>query len=61
MLVIELSVIVNAQAATITLLEENFNTENNGSSVLNYGSFTKFNVTDGTVDINGYSDFLPGN
>jgi hypothetical protein len=41
-----LSVAVNAQAATTTLLEENFNTENNGSGVLNYGSFTKFDVID---------------
>lgn len=52
-----------AQAGVVTLLSDNFNTENGGNGVLNYAGFANWNVSDGTVDLigNGYFDFLPGN
>jgi hypothetical protein len=53
-----------ASATTLTVLEDNFNTENGGVGVLNYNSFTKWDVTGGTVDLigsNGFFNFFPGN
>lgn len=49
--------------ADIILFQDNFNTENSGSGVLNYNSFANWDVTDGTVDLigNGFYDFYPGN
>jgi len=52
--------------ANVTLLSDNFNSENGGianNSTLNYNIFINWDVTDGTVDLigNGYFDFLPGN
>jgi hypothetical protein len=42
---------------------DDFNGENGGVGALNYSSFLKWNVSDGTVDLigNGFHDFLPGN
>ncbi|MCC5642360.1 PEP-CTERM sorting domain-containing protein [Nostoc sp. CHAB 5824] len=53
----------SAKAATVVLLEDNFNTENSGNGVLNYNNFANWNVTNGTVDLigNGFFDFFPSN
>ena len=50
-----------ANAAII--FSDNFDAENGGTGVINYASFAKWTVSDGTVDLigNGYFDFLPGN
>ena len=44
------------------LFSDSFNTENGGFGVLNYGGFSKWSVSDGTVDLigNGFYDFYPG-
>jgi hypothetical protein len=51
-----------SRADTI-LFQDNFNSEHGGVGILNYNSFTNWNVTAGTVDLigNGYFDFYPGN
>ncbi len=53
--------VISAQATTI--FQDNFDTENGGVGVLNYNSFSKWSVFDGTVDLvgNGFYDFFPGN
>jgi hypothetical protein len=56
--------IAPAQAANITSLSDNFNTENGGSFALNYAGFTNWDVVGGgTVDLIGSSayDYYPGN
>ena len=53
-----------AQAANITSLSDNFNTENGGVGALNYTGFANWDVNGGgTVDLIGNSsfDFYPGN
>lgn len=42
---------------------DNFNGENGGVGVLNYGGFANWTVGSGTVDLigNGFFDFYPGN
>jgi hypothetical protein len=44
------------------LFEDDFNSENGGVGALNYAGFSKWTVSDGTVDLigNGYFDFQPG-
>ncbi|MEH2422839.1 MAG: PEP-CTERM sorting domain-containing protein [Nostoc sp.] len=54
----------SASAATVTtLLQDDFNQENNGVGTLNYNQFANFDVINGSVDLigNGFFDFLPGN
>lgn len=53
-------------ASVTTLLQDDFNQENNGVAnlaTLNYTQFSNWNVINGSVDLigNGYFDFLPGN
>lgn len=45
------------------VFSDNFNSENGGIGVLNYGGFSNFSVGSGTVDLigNGFFDFYPGN
>jgi hypothetical protein len=53
-----------AQAANITSLSDNFDTENSSSGVTNYTGFANWNVLGGgTVDLigAGYFDYYPGN
>ena len=52
-----------AFAATMTLLEDNFDNENGGMGQTNFSTFTNWNVTNGSVDLlgNGFVDFYPGN
>lgn len=50
--------------ADTVLFSDNFNSENGGVGVLNYGSFANWNITNGTVDLIGVNtvwDFVPGN
>jgi hypothetical protein len=58
-LMIGFSSIVNAAV----LFSDNFDNENGGNALLNFNSFTNWNVTGGTVDLigNGGWDFYPGN
>jgi hypothetical protein len=44
------------------ILEDSFDMENNEKGALNYNSFSKWVVKDGTVDLigNGFYDFVPG-
>jgi len=44
-------------------LYDNFNSENKGNGALNYSSFAKWSVSNGSVDLigNGFHDLLPGN
>jgi PEP-CTERM motif len=55
----------SAKAATV--FSDNFNSENGGVGVLNYGTdvgtFAHFGISGGSVDLigNGYFDFYPGN
>ncbi|MEH2250300.1 PEP-CTERM sorting domain-containing protein [Nostoc sp.] len=54
----------SASAATVTtLLQDDFNQENNGVGALNYNKFTNFDVIKGSVDLigNGFFDFFPSN
>ena len=55
---------LNAQAS-VTLLNDNFNSENGGVGLLNYTSFLNWDVTAGAVDLIPLSDgefnFYPGN
>ncbi|MBD2242745.1 PEP-CTERM sorting domain-containing protein [Nostoc sp. FACHB-888] len=53
----------SAKAATVVLVEDNFNTENSGNRALNYNNFANWNVTNGTVDLigNGFFNFFPSN
>jgi hypothetical protein len=52
---------------TGTCLDDNFDSENGGLGVVNYGAFTNWNIEGGSVDLIGtgtggaYSDILPGN
>ena len=50
-------------ALAAPVFSENFNAENGGVGALNYGSFSQFSVSGGTVDLigNGFFDFYPGN
>lgn len=51
-------------AEAISLFSDNFDTENGGSGALNFNGFSKWDVTDGTVDLipaGGQFDFYPGN
>lgn len=53
-----------AQPATATVIfSDNFNAENGGVGILNYGAFANWGVSGGTVDLigNGFFDFYPGN
>ena len=46
------------------ILQDDFNTENGGSGVLNYTGFANWTVSKGTVDLignDGFFDFYPGN
>jgi len=45
------------------LLYDNFNSENNGNGALNYSSFSKWTISNGSVDLigNGFHDFFPRN
>ncbi|MBL1211574.1 beta strand repeat-containing protein, partial [Geminocystis sp. GBBB08] len=54
---------LNGGGTEITLLTDNFNTENGGSATSNYNNFVNWSVTDGAVDLfgPGFGDFLPGN
>jgi hypothetical protein len=49
--------------AAATLLEDNFDAENSGTGTLNYFGLANWDVTDGSVDLNGngFFDYLPGN
>lgn len=51
-----------AAQANLVVFQDNFNTEHGGTGVLNYAGFTKWTVSDGTVDLigNGFHDFQPG-
>ena len=50
-------------AAATVIFSDNFNAENGGVGVLNYGAFANWGVSGGTVDLigNGFFDFYPGN
>lgn len=56
-----------APASAAVIFSDDFNGENGGTGVLNYGtstgSFANWTVTQGSVDLigNGYFDFYPGN
>ena len=52
---------VPAHAALI--FSDNFDSERGGVGITNYSGFSKWTVSDGTVDLigNGYFDFYPGN
>ncbi|MBW1643153.1 MAG: hypothetical protein JRJ39_10865 [Deltaproteobacteria bacterium] len=45
------------------LLYDNFDSENSGNGALNYSSFVKWTVSNGSVDLigNGFHDFFPKN
>ena len=49
-------------SAGTVLLSDNFNSENGGVGVLDYGGFSNWSVSSGTVDLigNGFYDFYPG-
>lgn len=51
-----------AEAITL-LLNDDFNSENNGVGILNYRNLNNWNITDGNIDLigNGFFDFAPGN
>lgn len=53
----------SGSANAVTLLSDNFNSENGGVGVLNYTGFANWSVSAGTVDLigNGFFDFYPGN
>jgi hypothetical protein len=53
---------IGTARATI-ILNDDFNTENGGSGVLNYADFANWTVSNGTVDLigNSFFDFQPGN
>ena len=50
-------------AATVTLLNDDFDTENGGIRAVNYNNFVNWTVSNGTVDLCGTDpwNFLPGN
>jgi hypothetical protein len=50
-------------AAAAFLLQDDFNGENGGSSLLNYNALSNWTVSKGTIDLigNGSWDFYPGN
>ncbi len=56
-----LGIVTSADAAPVFF--DNFNSENGAFGALNYTGFTKWNVSQGTVDLigNGFFDFYPGN
>lgn len=43
--------VIAAQSNAISIFSDDFNTENGGANQLNYASFDKWNVSDGTVDL----------
>ncbi|MEM9539581.1 MAG: PEP-CTERM sorting domain-containing protein [Cyanobacteria bacterium P01_E01_bin.42] len=51
------------KANPFVLLEDNFDSENNGLSVINFSGLSNWNVVDGTLDLIGVGGFdpLPGN
>lgn len=59
--VLALATVASAAPAAI-IFDDNFNGERGGLGTLNFSSFSKWNVTSGSVDLigNGYFDFLPG-
>jgi hypothetical protein len=63
LLFLSLMLAVSSPAFAVVIFDDNFNAENGGVGVLNYNSFAKWSVSDGTVDLigNGFYDFLPGN
>lgn len=63
MLIIAVCAFMAVPAMADMMLYDNFDSEHGGVGVLNYNSFTNWDVSDGTVDLigNGYYDFLPGN
>ena len=55
---------VEALAEGFTLLlDDSFDTANEGTGVFNYAAFANWDITSGTVDVigNGYFDLIPGN
>ncbi len=59
--VLALATVASAAPAAI-IFDDDFNGERGGLGTLNFSSFSKWNVTSGSVDLigNGYFDFLPG-
>lgn len=55
--------LVSSDSFASVIFSDNFNLENGGAGVLNYNTFTKWVVSDGTVDLigNGFYDLFPGN
>jgi hypothetical protein len=61
-LLLTLCVAVTSQAALV--FRDDFNAENGGVAGLNYNAFSKWNITNGTVDLIGVGsswDYYPGN
>ena len=54
---------LNSSVSALIIFQDDFNSEHGGSAVLNYGGFSNWDVTGGTVDLigNGKWDFQPGN
>jgi|tagenome__1003787_1003787.scaffolds.fasta_scaffold20936730_2 hypothetical protein len=50
-------IIDSFKVTSIDLLNDNFDTENDGNSVLNYSSFQNWNVVNGTVDLMSHALF----
>jgi hypothetical protein len=70
MVVIAATLLTGSASRAAVLLDDNFDAENGGQSVLNYSGFKNFTVSAGggatnnpTVDLigNGFFDFYPGN
>ncbi|MFQ5559813.1 MAG: PEP-CTERM sorting domain-containing protein [Nitrospinota bacterium] len=57
-------VLPGVSLANTIIFEDDFNSENGGAYMLNYNSFSKWTVSDGTVDLKGNGgpwDVYPGN
>ncbi|MBL8700706.1 MAG: PEP-CTERM sorting domain-containing protein [Alphaproteobacteria bacterium] len=54
--------IASAALTIVTVFSDDFDAENGGAGVLNYGGFANWTVSNGTVDLigNGFIDLLPG-
>lgn len=54
--------LIASSASAQVVFQDDFNAENSGNGALNYSSFVKWSVSDGTVDLigNGFFDFYPG-
>jgi hypothetical protein len=63
LLVVAGSLFAATASHAVTIFSDNFNPQNGGTGVLNFGGFTNWTVSSGTVDLigNGYFDFFPGN